>query len=50
MLCIIANKGTRTKGIDNDTADGFSIEKIEIIIQSLTDETYTPKAVRRVYI
>ena len=44
------NKGASTKGVDNDTADGFSDEKINKIIQSLTDETYAPKPVRREYI
>jgi group II intron reverse transcriptase/maturase len=47
---LYANKGASTKGVDNDTADGFSKEKINGIIQSLTDETYTPKPVRREYI
>jgi group II intron reverse transcriptase/maturase len=44
------NKGASTKGVDDDTADGFSDEKISRIIQSLADETYAPKPVRRVYI
>lgn len=44
------NKGASTKGVDDDTADGFSEEKITKIIQSLADETYTPKPVRREYI
>jgi group II intron reverse transcriptase/maturase len=44
------NKGASTKGVDDDTADGFSDEKINKIIQSLTDETYLPKPVRREYI
>jgi len=44
------NKGASTKGVDDDTADGFSEEKISKIIQSLADETYTPKPVRREYI
>ena len=36
--------------IRQDTADGFSEEKINRIIQSLADETYMPKPVRREYI
>ena len=44
------NKGASTKGVDDDTADGFSDEKINSIIKSLADETYTPKPVRREYI
>lgn len=44
------NKGASTKGVDDDTADGFSKEKINKIIASLVDETYAPKPVRREYI
>ena len=44
------NKGAATKGVDNDTADGFSEEKINKIIRSLADETYMPKPARREYI
>lgn len=47
---LYANKGASTQGIDNDTADGFSKEKIDRIIQSLSDENYQPKPVRRKYI
>lgn len=47
---LYANKGASTKGVDDDTADGFSAEKISRIICSLVDETYTPKPVRREYI
>mgnify|MGYP007035347906 CR=1 FL=1 len=47
---LYANKGAATKGIDNDTVDGFSEKKIEKIINSLANETYQPKAVRRTYI
>ena len=47
---LYANKGASTQGIDNDTADGFSKEKIERIIQSLSDNSYQPKPVRRKYI
>ena len=47
---LYANKGASTKGVDDDTVDGFSIEKIEEIINSLSDETYMPKPVRREYI
>jgi len=44
------NKGASTKGVDDDTADGFGDEKINSIIKSLADETYVPKPVRREYI
>ena len=47
---LYTNKGASTKGVDDDTADGFSTEKISSIIQSLADETYAPKPVRREYI
>ena len=45
-----ANNGAATKGVNNDTADGFSEAKIAKIIKSLTDETYQPNPVRRTYI
>lgn len=47
---LYANKGASTKGINKDTADGFSEAKIAKIIQMLTDETYTPHPARRTYI
>ena len=47
---IYANKGAMTKGIDENTLDGMSKERISKIINSLTEETYKPKPVRRVYI
>ncbi len=40
---LYANKGAGTKGVNDDTADGFSKEKVDRIIQSLADGTYTPK-------
>lgn len=47
---LYANKGAGTKGVNDDTADGFSKEKVDRIIQSLVDGTYTPNPVRREYI
>lgn len=47
---LYANKGAGTKGVNDDTADGFSKEKVDRIIQSLADGTYTPNPVRREYI
>ena len=44
------NKGAGTKGIDDDTADGFGAEYVSSIIDELKDLTYTPKLPRRVYI
>lgn len=47
---LYANKGAGTKGVNDDTADGFSEEKISKIIKTLSDETYAPSPVRRTYI
>ncbi|GAA3261568.1 Retron-type RNA-directed DNA polymerase [Lactococcus lactis subsp. lactis] len=47
---LYANKGAATKGVIDDTADGFSEEKIKKIIQTLKDEAYQPQPVRRIYI
>ena len=47
---LYANNGAATPGVDNDTADGFSEEKIALIIKALADGTYAPKPVRRTYI
>jgi len=44
------NKGAATKGVDDDTADGFSEDKIANIIKQLSDESYQPKPARRTYI
>ena len=47
---LYANKGAVTKGIDSDTADGFSNSYVTELIQSLKDGTYRAKPVRREYI
>ena len=47
---LYANKGAATKGVDDDTADGFSTEKVRAIIQSLSNGTYRPKPTRRTHI
>lgn len=47
---LYANNGASTKGINDDTADGFSEEKITKIIKSLADETYKPSPARRTYV
>jgi len=44
------NSGAATKGVNDDTADGFSESKVNKIIQSLADGTYSPKPARRTYI
>jgi len=47
---LYANNGAATKGVNNDTADGFSEEKIRNIIEALANESYSPNPVRRTYI
>ena len=48
---LYANNGASTPGVDeSDTADGFSEERIDNIIEALRNNTYYPKPVRRVYI
>lgn len=47
---IYPNKGAMTKGVNNNTLDGFSLERIEQIITALKEETYRFTPVRRVYI
>ena len=47
---LYANSGAATRGINDDTADGFCKEKVDQIIGSLADGSYTPKPVRRAYI
>lgn len=46
---LYANNGASTKGINEDTADGFCEEKIQKIINSLADETFMPNPIRRTY-
>ncbi len=47
---LYANKGAATKGSDDDTADGFSLEYVRKIIKEIKELTYQPKPVRRTYI
>ena len=44
------NKGSNTKGINNDTIDGMSEKRIEKLIEKLRNQTYQPSPVRRTYI
>ena len=44
------NNGAGTKGINDDTADGFSEAKVMLLIEQLKNETYQPAPVRRTYI
>lgn len=43
-------QGNMTPGTDGDTMDGMSLMKITRLIDSLKDETYSPKPARRTYI
>lgn len=47
---LYSNNGAGTRGINNDTADGFGEEKIAKLIEALKKETYRPNPVRRTYI
>ncbi len=47
---LYSNNGAGTRGINNDTADGFGEEKIAKLIETLKKETYRPNPVRRTYI
>ena len=47
---LYANKGSTTKGVDDDTADHFSEAYVNALIQELRNETYRVKPVRREYI
>ena len=45
-----SNKGAITKGVNEDTLDGFSKARVDGIIQKLREGTYEPNPVRRTYI
>jgi group II intron reverse transcriptase/maturase len=47
---IHANAGATTKGVDDVTMDGFSMERVANIIELLKEGRYRCKPVRRVYI
>lgn len=47
---LYANNGAGTRGVDDDTADGFSEDKVKQTIEALKNGTYEPKPVRRTYI
>ncbi|EKU83823.1 hypothetical protein HMPREF9710_01002 [Massilia timonae CCUG 45783] len=44
------NKGALTRGVDDNTLDGFSMERVNNLIQSIKHGAYSPKPVRRVHI
>lgn len=47
---IYANKGALTPGIDGLTLDGYGMERVNRIIESLKDRSYQPAPARRSYI
>jgi len=47
---IYSNKGAITKGVNQNTLDGFSDERANHLIGMLVNKQYCPKPVRRVYI
>ncbi|WP_339258545.1 reverse transcriptase domain-containing protein [Lysinibacillus sp. FSL K6-3209] len=47
---IYAKEGNMTQGVDGQTIDGMSLERIERLIESLKDYSYQPKPSKRVYI
>ena len=47
---LYANKGSATKGVDTDTADGFGEKYVKTLIAELADGSYRAKPVRRQYI
>ncbi len=44
------NKGSNTKGINNGTIDGMSLERIGRLIEKVREQTYQPNPARRTYI
>lgn len=47
---IASNRGALTRGVDDNTLDGFSFERVADIIARIKEGTYRFKPVRRVYI
>ncbi|EFK34712.1 MULTISPECIES: reverse transcriptase/maturase family protein [Bacteroidota] len=47
---IYAKAGNMTKGSNDTTIDGMSLQRIEKLIDTIRDETYQPNPSRRVYI
>ncbi len=44
---LYANDGSGTREIDGVTADKFSLEKVNALVESMKNESYQPKPVRR---
>ncbi|WP_242214576.1 reverse transcriptase domain-containing protein [Bacillus cereus group sp. BfR-BA-01383] len=47
---IYPNKGSNTKGVNEDTIDGMSVKRIDTLIEKLRNQTYQPNPARRTYI
>ncbi|HER2162517.1 TPA: group II intron reverse transcriptase domain-containing protein, partial [Streptococcus pyogenes] len=47
---IYPNKGSNTKGINEDTIDGMSLKRVNALIEKLRNQTYQPNPARRTYI
>jgi hypothetical protein len=47
---IYRNKGATTKGVNDDTVDGMSLDKIDAIIEALRHERYQWTPAKRIYI
>lgn len=47
---IYPNKGSNTKGVNEDTIDGMSVKRINTLIEKLRNQTYQPNPARRIYI
>ena len=43
-------KGANTKGVNNETLDGFSDEDVKNIINKLKDQSFAFKPFKRIYI
>lgn len=44
------NKGSNTKGVNNDIIDRMSLERIERLIEKLKEQSYQPHSARRTYL
>lgn len=47
---IYAKEGNMTEGIDKETIDNMSLQRVDTIINSIKDESYQPQPSKRVYI
>lgn len=47
---IQSNRGALTRGVDDNTLDGFGMGRLQDLMASIRDGSYRPKPVRRMYI